>query len=50
MIYDVRSELFKRFLVFYANLRKEKIREMLNNITLKPDFNPQKPMGAATSV
>ena len=50
MIYDVRSELFKRFLVSYANLKKDKIRDMLNSITLKTDFNPQKPMGTATSV
>ena len=50
MIYDVRSVLFKRFLISSVNLRKEKIREMLNSMTLKPDFNPQKPMGAATSV
>ncbi len=49
MIYDVRSQLFKRFVVSYANTKKEALREILNSMTLKPDFNPQKSI-SATSV
>ena len=50
MIYDVRSQFFKRFLVSCASAKKDAIREILNSITMKAETNTQKPMGSATSV
>lgn len=49
MIYDVKSQLFKRFLVSTVTLKKDTLRDMLNSIALKADFNQQKPVGQPTS-
>jgi len=49
MIYDIKSKLFQRFLISSITLKKDVMRDILNSIALKGDFNQQKPTGQATS-
>lgn len=49
MIYDVRSELFKRFVVSGFVAKKDTMREMLASMTFHADYNKSKPSPTATS-
>lgn len=47
MIYDVRSQLFQRFLASCATVKKS---ELLARFVTGPEMNPQKPVGPSGSV